>query len=184
MVDALLYAVDHARATRYRQVVGAADGRAAVVTLHRPSNVDDAERLESILGALREIARERAVVFPMHPRTRDRVDRAGVDTGGITVLTPVGYLEMLDLVDAAGVLITDSGGLQVESAALGVPCLTLRDTTEWPETIVCGANRLVFDPALLPDAARGAVRRSSPARPEGWDGQASARVVDALRNRP
>ena len=65
---------------------------------------------------------------------------------------------MVDLVDAAGVLITDSGGLQVESAALGVPCLTVRDTTEWPETIECGANRLVFDPALLPDAARAAVR--------------------------
>ena len=184
MVDALLYAVVRARSTGFRHVAGAAGGRAAVVTLHRPSNVDDPERLACILASLREIARDRPVVFPVHPRTRDRISKAGIDLGEITVLTPVGYLEMVDLVDAAGVLITDSGGLQVESAALGVPCLTVRDTTEWPETIACGANLLIFDPALLPDAVRAAVRPSSQTRPEGWDGQASDRVVDALRRRP
>jgi UDP-N-acetylglucosamine 2-epimerase (non-hydrolysing) len=183
MVDALLYAVSRARSTGFRQVVGMDGGRAAVVTLHRPSNVDDPERLASIVAALREIARDRAVVFPVHPRTRDRISGAGIDMGEIMVLAPVGYLDMVDLVDAAGVLITDSGGLQVESAALGVPCLTVRDTTEWPETIACGANRLVYDPALLPDAVRAAGRLSSPARPEGWDGQASTRIVEALRSR-
>ncbi len=95
---------------------------------------------------------------------------------------PVGYLEMLDLVDAAGVLITDSGGLQVESAALGVPCVTLRDTTEWPETIACGSNRLVFDPQPLGAAVDEAKRRPSSTRPDGWDGKASMRIVEALRS--
>jgi UDP-N-acetylglucosamine 2-epimerase (non-hydrolysing) len=90
---------------------------------------------------------------------------------------------MLDLMDAAHAVVTDSGGLQVESAALGVPCLTVRDTTEWPETVTCGANRLVFDPAELPDAVASVRRLSQPPRPEGWDGMAAVRVVDCLRTR-
>jgi len=183
MVDALLYAVDRARLTGFRHRVGAADGRAVVVTLHRPSNVDDPERLALIFTALRIIATDRPVIFPMHPRTKSRLDAAGIDVGKVHVLTPLGYLEMVDLLDAAQVLITDSGGLQVESAALGVPCLTVRDTTEWPETVACGANRLVFDPALLPTAVGVAHRLAQPPRPEGWDGKAAVRVMEALRSR-
>jgi UDP-N-acetylglucosamine 2-epimerase (non-hydrolysing) len=181
MVDALRYAVERARATGFRQVVGATS-EAAVVTLHRPSNVDDPDRLASLVNALRSIARCRPVIFPVHPRTKTRIAAAGLDMSGLTALPPVGYLEMLDLVDAAGVLITDSGGLQVESAALGVPCVTVRDTTEWPETIACGANRLVFDPVLLPATVAGVQRVPSPARPEGWDGLAAVRIVESLRS--
>jgi UDP-N-acetylglucosamine 2-epimerase (non-hydrolysing) len=183
MVDALLYAVDRARLTGFRNHVGAADGRAVVVTLHRPSNVDDPERLASIVAALRTIAAERTVIFPMHPRTKARLDTSGIDVGKIHVLAPLGYLEMVDVLDAARVLITDSGGLQVESAALGVPCLTVRDTTEWPETVACGANQLVFDPTRLPAAVAVARRLSQPPRPEGWDGMAAVRVMEALRSR-
>jgi UDP-N-acetylglucosamine 2-epimerase (non-hydrolysing) len=182
MVDALLYAVERARSTGFRHEVGADGVAAVVVTLHRPSNVDDRQRLESIIAALRTIADDRPVIFPVHPRTRARISEAGLDLGRVVALAPVGYLEMLDLVDAAGLLITDSGGLQVESAALGVPCLTVRDTTEWPETVECGANRLVFDAGLLPAAATAARRLASPRRPEGWDGKASARIVDAMRS--
>ena len=182
MLDTLLFAVDRARSTGFRRVIGAGN-HAAVVTLHRPSNVDDPVRLASIIEALRTISSARPVVFPVHPRTQARIAEAGLDMRGITALSPIGYLEMLDLIDAAGMLITDSGGLQVESAALGVPCVTVRDTTEWPETIACGANRLVFDPALLPAAASEVRRAPSPARPEGWDGKASLRIVEALRSR-
>jgi UDP-N-acetylglucosamine 2-epimerase (non-hydrolysing) len=85
--------------------------------------------------------------------------------------------------DAAHAVVTDSGGLQVESAALGVPCLTVRDTTEWPETVACGANQLVFDPAGLPAAVASVRRLAQPPRPEGWDGMAAVRVVDCLRTR-
>lgn len=183
MVDALFFALDRARSTGFRHQVGAAGGDAVVVTMHRPSNVDEAERLDSILAALRAIAGQRPVIFPAHPRTHARIAAAKLDTGRIHMMSPIGYLEMVDLLDAASVLITDSGGLQVESAALGVPCLTVRDTTEWPETIACGANRLVFDASLLPAAAAAAKRLSSPARPEGWDGNAAGRIIDAIRSR-
>jgi UDP-N-acetylglucosamine 2-epimerase (non-hydrolysing) len=183
MVDALLFAVDRARSTGFRHQVAAAGGDAVAVTMHRPSNVDDRERLAAIMAALRAIADRRPVIFPAHPRTHARIVAGGLETGRIHLMGPIGYLEMLDLVDAASVLITDSGGLQVESAALGVPCLTVRDTTEWPETIACGANRLVFDPALLSAAVHDARRLPTPPRPEGWDGKASLRIIDALRRR-
>lgn len=183
MVDALLYALERARVTGARARVGIQDGRAIVVTLHRPANVDPPDRLRAIAEALRKLAEDRPVIFPVHPRTRARLDAAGLDLGTVQLLTPVGYLEMLDLMDAAYAVITDSGGLQVESAALGVPCLTMRDTTEWPETVACGANRLVYDPAQLPTAVSEIQRLSQPARPEGWDGMAAVRAVDCLRTR-
>jgi UDP-N-acetylglucosamine 2-epimerase (non-hydrolysing) len=180
MVDALFFAVERARQTRFRERVGAGKDQAVAVTLHRPSNVDDLGRLRSIMGALREIARHRPVIFPVHPRTRSRLQEGRIEAGEIRLLEPVSYLEMLDLVDAAHVLVTDSGGLQVESAALGVPCITVRDTTEWVETVECGANRLVPDPKDLEGAVTAAERLASPPRPEGWDGQAATRAVAAL----
>lgn len=180
MVDALLYAVERARVTQFRRQAGV-DRDTVVVTLHRPANVDDPVRLARIAEALRAIAAERPVVFPVHPRTRGRLEAAGIDLGAVRVLPPVGYLEMLDLIDGAHAVITDSGGVQVETTTLGVPCLTARDTTEWPETVECGANRLLYDPALLPAAVREVHRLSPPVRPEGWDGMAAVRVVDSLR---
>ena len=108
----------------------------------------------------------------------------GIDLGGVRVLDPVAYTEMLDLVRGAGVVVTDSGGLQEETTALGIPCLTVRDNTERPITISEGTNRLVRDPTELPDLVRaarapaGAVRR-----PEGWDGKAGGRVIAALTDR-
>ncbi len=183
MVDALLFAVERARVTGARKRVGVENGKAVVVTLHRPANVDNLTRLEGIMRALRAVAKDRPVLFPVHPRTRSRLDAAGLDVGAVKMMEPVGYLEMLDLMDAAHAVVTDSGGLQVESAALGVPCLTVRDTTEWPETVECGANQLVFDPAGLPHAVASVRRLAQPPRPEGWDGMAAVRVVDCLRTR-
>ncbi len=183
MVDALFHVIERARLSGFRNRVGAMDGRAVVVTLHRPSNVDDPTRLAAIMAALRTIAATRPVLFPVHPRTKAKLDASGIDPGGVRVLSPLGYLEMVDLVDAAYALVTDSGGLQVESAALDVPCLTVRDTTEWPETVASGANRLIPDASELPAAVASVRRVSRPQRPEGWDGMAAVRVVELLRSR-
>jgi UDP-N-acetylglucosamine 2-epimerase (non-hydrolysing) len=110
----------HGRVTSgFRERVGI-NGNAVVVTLHRPSNVDDAERLAAIAGALREVAKDRPVVFPMHPRTAKRVREAGISLGAVRLLEPVGYYEMLDLVDGAFAVVTDSGGVQEETTVLGI----------------------------------------------------------------
>jgi UDP-N-acetylglucosamine 2-epimerase (non-hydrolysing) len=182
MVDALLYAVQRARTLGFRRRLNL-DAAPITVTLHRPSNVDARHRLESIFAALREVAAKRPVIFPVHPRTRAQLDSSQVDVGRVRILDPVSYLEMLDLVEGSHAVVTDSGGLQVESTALGVPCVTVRDTTEWPETIECGANRLVPDPHDLVAAIEAIERLEDAPRPEGWDGMAAVRTIDCLRTR-
>lgn len=182
MIDSLLYALPRARATGFAGRLGA-DGRAVVVTLHRPSNVDNPQRLEQIATALAAIAETRPVVFPVHPRTRDRLASAGIDLRGVTALDPVNYLEMLDLVSRAHVVITDSGGLQEETTALGVPCLTVRENTERPVTITEGTNRLAPDPRDLARLVREVVPPAMPRRPEGWDGKAGTRAIAAIASR-
>jgi UDP-N-acetylglucosamine 2-epimerase (non-hydrolysing) len=155
----------------------------AVVTLHRPSNVDDRKTLAGIFRALAEIAREVPVVFPMHPRTRKRAEAFGLALDGVKVLDPVGYREMLALQARAGLVLTDSGGVQEESTVLGVPCLTLRDSTERPVTVTEGTNRLVPDrsTSAILAAFRASWGKPVPVRrPEGWDGRAAERVADAL----
>jgi UDP-N-acetylglucosamine 2-epimerase (non-hydrolysing) len=181
MVDALVYAVQRARASGFRRSLGLSMPP-VTVTLHRPSNVDDPARLRAIMDALRDVAAQRPVIFPVHPRTRAQLDHGSYDTGAVRLIEPLSYLEMLDLVEGSHAVITDSGGLQVESTALGVACLTVRDTTEWPETIECGSNRLVPDPAALPEAVRSIAKRTDAPRPEGWDGMAAVRALDCLRS--
>jgi UDP-N-acetylglucosamine 2-epimerase (non-hydrolysing) len=182
MIDTLLYALDRARTTGFRARVGV-NGDAVVVTLHRPSNVDDPERLVAIAGALREVAEERPVVFPMHPRTAQRLRDADISLGDVRVLEPIGYHEMLDLVDGAFAVVTDSGGLQEETTVLGVPCLTIRENTERPITISQGTNRLVPNPDDIPAVLRTVSGPRSPRAPEGWDGKAGTRIVRALAER-
>jgi len=158
----------------------------AVVTLHRPSNVDDPRPLAELIGALGEIGRTRPVVFPVHPRTRRRLeefDMVPPGDGGLRLVDPVGYLEMLGLVDRAGLVITDSGGLQEETSFLGVPCLTARPNTERPVTVTHGTNELVpTDRAAIVAAAErkfGAVRDGCEI--ELWDGRAAERIAEVLR---
>lgn len=186
MIDTLFHTLEAARRTRARERLGLAPGEAVVVTLHRPSNVDVPERLAAIAEALRSIAAERPVIFPVHPRTASRLRDAGLDLGGVPrlrALAPVPYLEMLDLVADAYAVVTDSGGLQEETTALGVPCLTVRENTERPITISEGTNQLAPDPARLPALVRGVRRVAAPPKPEGWDGRAAERVVQALAER-
>jgi UDP-N-acetylglucosamine 2-epimerase (non-hydrolysing) len=179
MIDSLFYALPAARATGFRQKLGV-NGSAVVVTLHRPSNVDDTLRIRLLADVLSEIARDRPVVFPVHPRTRLRLKAAGLKMDAVCMLEPVGYLEMLDLVEHAFAVVTDSGGLQEETTALGVPCLTVRPNTERPITISQGTNRLVPNPANLLEELRQLRRPAVAPRPEGWDGQAGERVIAAL----
>jgi len=182
MIDSLFYALPAARATGFREKMGV-NGSAVVVTLHRPSNVDDPERMSVLANVLSEIALERQVVFPAHPRTRRRLEEAGLEMGRVRMLEPIGYLEMLDLVEHAFAVVTDSGGLQEETTVLGIPCLTVRPNTERPITITEGTNRLVPHPADLLTALRQVSRPSMAPRPEGWDGHAGERVIAALVGR-
>jgi UDP-N-acetylglucosamine 2-epimerase (non-hydrolysing) len=179
MIDSLFFSLPAARATGFREKIGV-NGSAVVVTLHRPSNVDDPERIGILAHALSEIALEREVVFPAHPRTQRRLEDAGLKMDRVRLLDPVGYLQMLDLVEHAFAVVTDSGGLQEETTALGVPCLTIRPNTERPITISEGTNRLVPDPRDIVRELQQVRRPSTPPRPEGWDGCAGERVIAAL----
>lgn len=158
-----------------------------LLTMHRPSNVDDPAVLEGLLRVLVEVSDSLPVVFPMHPRTRSKIAEFGLDRmldrPRLARLGPLGYLEMLGLTCAARVVLTDSGGVQEETTALGVPCLTLRENTERPVTIREGTNRLVGrDPEAIQEGIRVALvqDRFAAARPRNWDGCASQRIVDDL----
>jgi UDP-N-acetylglucosamine 2-epimerase (non-hydrolysing) len=158
--------------------------RYGVVTLHRPSNVDDPEVLAGIVGALGQIATELPLVFPVHPRTRASLQRAGIALpAGVIDTTPLSFMDFLSLWKDAALVLTDSGGLQEETTALGVPCVTLRENTERPITVAQGSNLLAGTrpPAILA-AARRALSGELPTdrRPPLWDGQAARRIVDHL----
>jgi len=161
----------------------------AVVTLHRPANVDSENSLDSLIMQLSRASAYLPMVFAVHPRTRKRLQEFGLmdklrSCKSIRLTEPLGYIEFMSLVSSAAAVVTDSGGVQEETTYLGIPCLTLRDTTERPITIHEGSNRLVQASALsdtLLDAVngRGRVRR----RPDLWDGKAAQRSVIALRKR-
>ena len=158
-----------------------------VVTLHRPSNVDDAHTLRSLLGVLGEVARQLPLIFVLHPRTRGNMERFGlgemVDPARLALLPPQGYLEMLGLMSQAALVLTDSGGLQEETTALGVPCLTLRENTERPITVEQGTNTLVGHDrgAILGGVAEVLQGRGKRGRiPELWDGHAADRIAADL----
>ena len=154
-----------------------------LVTLHRPSNVDEPGQLSEIVDAIDTIARDVSVLVPIHPRTSKNMDRFGLSFGNAKCIAPVGYLEMLSLMGAAGLIVTDSGGIQEETTALGVPCMTLRSTTERPITIDEGTNLLVPERskgAILDAFARQWGREVSGRLPEGWDGRAAHRIADVI----
>jgi UDP-N-acetylglucosamine 2-epimerase (non-hydrolysing) len=144
MIDTLLHQLPSAREVHLAERLGLRRGGYACATLHRPSNVDDPVALRAILDALVRVSEALPVVLPLHPRTRKSVDTFGLSAHleRLVVLDPVGYREMLSLTDGAAVVLTDSGGLQEETTALGVPCVTLREQTERPVTITHGTNRM------------------------------------------
>jgi UDP-N-acetylglucosamine 2-epimerase (non-hydrolysing) len=185
MIDSLVAMLPAARALDAPARHGVAPGSYVVATLHRPSNVDDAETLRGLLEALEALGADTPVIFPVHPRTRERIQclQLGSTVAHVRFLDPLGYLETLSLVASAGLVITDSGGLQEESTYLGVPCLTVRPNTERPITCRLGTNRLVAArrDAILAAARDGAETRARPRVPiERWDGRAAERIVQVV----
>ncbi len=188
MIDTLFRQLEISRQSRVLEQLELRPRQFAVLTLHRPSNVDNPQVLASLFDALGRIARETPVIFPAHPRTQARIAEFAVAVPeDVRVLDPMGYIDFLRLWSNARLVLTDSGGLQEETTALGIPCLTLRENTERPVTVEQGTNRLVGrDPARITAAAfeilTGAAGDAAPAArvPELWDGRAAERIVDAL----
>jgi UDP-N-acetylglucosamine 2-epimerase (non-hydrolysing) len=189
MIDSLHAALPRARESRIHEQLGVRKGEYALVTLHRPSNVDAPAALEKLIGALSEVSGRIPVVFPIHPRTRarlwadaslrERVERAR----GLKLAEPIGYLDFVALTANARLVMTDSGGIQEETTALGVPCLTVRRNTERPVTVEVGSNTLVgTDPAQVVPAAVAVLEgRGKKGRvPDLWDGKAAQRIAPVL----
>ena len=157
--------------------------RYALVTLHRPSNVDDSENLKNILGSLLLVNEQLSIVFPVHPRTRQRIAEFGTTVEKLQLLDPLPYIEFLALQRRATIVITDSGGIQEETTYLGIPCLTMRENTERPVTLTFGTNTLVgqdrtkliseVTKILKGNGKQGAI-------PPLWDGHAGDRIADVL----
>lgn len=160
------------------------DARYILVTLHRPSTVDGGSVLPKLLGVLADVSRRWPVVFPVHPRTRARLDALGGTADGLRLTEPLGYLDFLSLEKGAAVVVTDSGGVQEETTWLGVPCLTVRDATERPVTVGVGTNTLVGRDAGRLRAAIESVLEGGGApdggRPQLWDGRAAERIASVL----
>ena len=184
MIDTLYRNLE--RAVPASRTLGVALPQYAVLTLHRPSNVDDRDTLAALIDVVAEINRRLPVVMPLHPRTRGNIEKFGFTAklDDLHILPPVGYLEMLGLMRDARLVLTDSGGIQEETTALGVPCLTLRENTERPITIAEGTNTLVGPD---PDAIRAAFNEvmtgggKAGRIPEFWDGRAAMRIAHTLK---
>jgi UDP-N-acetylglucosamine 2-epimerase (non-hydrolysing) len=184
MVDTLRRYAPLARLERVVDRVPVRSGQYAVLTLHRPSNVDNPGTFKSILDSVRTIASTMPVVFPVHPRTRNRLREFGLNSAppGVMLTDPLGYLDCLALTSNARVILTDSGGLQEESTALGIPCLTLRHNTERPITVTEGTNRVVGTrTADIVEGWRAALNAERPTRvPALWDGRAAERIASVI----
>ncbi len=192
MIDTLLANREHATPAtatlRELTDIDPGSGGFGVLTLHRPSNVDDPVVLERLLRVLAGLSQQLPLVFPMHPRTRARIDEAGLSAllgdARIAVTEPLGYLQLLGLMAEARVVLTDSGGLQEETTALGVPCITLRENTERPITVDHGTNTIVgTDPARITDCFADVLATGGKAGrvPDLWDGRAAERIAEVLR---
>ena len=176
-----------ARAVPSSATLGQAVAHYAVLTLHRPANVDHPDTLRALLDVVAEINRSLPVVMPLHPRTRSNIEKFGLTAllDGLHILPPIGYLEMLGLMRDAKLVLTDSGGIQEETTALGVPCLTLRENTERPITLAEGTNTLVGpDPAAIRAAFREVMANGGKTGriPEYWDGRAAMRIAHTLQS--
>jgi UDP-N-acetylglucosamine 2-epimerase (non-hydrolysing) len=190
MIDTLLQQLPNARKLNMPRQLGLRAAEYVVSTLHRPSNVDAPGSLFVILSGLARISRTTPVVLPIHPRTRTNAIGFGFGSllDSLHVLEPLGYRAMLSLCDGAGAVLTDSGGLQEETTVLGVPCVTLREQTERPATIMEGTNRLAPWPLTIDGIVESWQAATALGRcgvgervPEGWDGQAARRIVSTLQ---
>jgi UDP-N-acetylglucosamine 2-epimerase (non-hydrolysing) len=187
MIDSFELVRPAIEAAREPDALRLEQGGYGIVTLHRPSNVDDPAQLIRLADALVEAQRRLPLVFPVHPRTAAKL-RGGLLDGrlaraGIKLLEPLSYVRFMSLVTGAAAVITDSGGIQEETTYLGIPCLTLRENTERPITILQGTNRLVSPETLLIELDRALAAPRDVRRPDRWDGATAGRCVDDLRRR-
>jgi len=191
MIDSLQKNLAVARAQPTRELLNLTGIDYALLTLHRPSNVDLRESFERILDALEAIAAKLPIVFPVHPRTRKTIAELGLSDRvesikDLRTIDPLGYLDFLNLSSSARLVLTDSGGIQEETTALGIPCLTLRENTERPITIEMGTNVIVgTDTTKIVTAANAALNGSAKkaqSQPPLWDGHTSERILDALES--
>jgi UDP-N-acetylglucosamine 2-epimerase (non-hydrolysing) len=182
MIDSLFFHLERARNSPILDELGLRGKRFGLVTLHRPSNVDDPTQLQEILGALQIISQDLPLYFPVHPRTKARLENQEL-APGLRLSEPLGYLDFVCLMSQSAVVLTDSGGVQEETTALGIPCLTLRNNTERPITIDEGTNRLAGTSRESIVAAWQELKSSpKPGRvPKLWDGNAAERSVAAIR---
>jgi len=188
MIDTLLAHRARAAALNVPGRLGVESGGYGLLTLHRPSNVDDPEAFERLLEGIALVASDLPILFPIHPRTRPRIaasPRAAQleGSGQLRLLDPLGYLEFVGLMEKSRVVLTDSGGIQEETTILGVPCLTLRENTERPVTVTSGTNLVVgTDPGRIREGWQRVKASSGPqGAPPLWDGRAAGRIVDVLR---
>jgi len=188
MIDSVMAALPGAREAVSRELSWLPKGPFGLVTLHRPSNVDEPEQLQGILEALKAVSPRLPLLFPVHPRTRARIAQFGLQPlldqiPQLTLLPPLGYLVFLGLLDKARLVLTDSGGVQSEATFLGLPCLTLRDTTERPETVEVGANHLLgVDPRAIEPAVAAVLNGTYPPPrvPALMDGRAAERIAHVI----
>ncbi len=192
MIDTLLQHLEKARESAVLQDLKLTPKNYVALTLHRPANVDSATQFSAILDALEQVQKEIALVFPMHPRSLDRLQAFGLRKrmqalSNLIVTEPLGYLDFLQLLAEARFVLTDSGGVQEETTVLGVPCLTLRESTERPVTVTDGTNLVIgTEPARIVEESKkilaGNVKRGR--QPALWDGGAAGRIVNILSTRP
>jgi UDP-N-acetylglucosamine 2-epimerase (non-hydrolysing) len=184
MIDSLRRFESPARSRAAWNTHDVSEGEYLLVTLHRPSNVDEPSRLAGIVDGLIRLAEQAPIVFPIHPRTRARLaaggDLARLEAAGVRCAEPVGYLDFLSLQAGAGIIVTDSGGVQEEASALGIPCYTLRANTERPVTITRGTNVLLGDDPASLLTIPIAWRQPTPCAIPLWDGRAAERAAEAL----
>jgi UDP-N-acetylglucosamine 2-epimerase (non-hydrolysing) len=189
MIDSLQKNLSVARALPTREQLGLAGTDYALLTLHRPSNVDMRDSFGRILDALEAISARLPIVFPVHPRTKKTIAELGLSERvesikELRIVEPLGYLDFLNLSSSARLVLTDSGGIQEETTALGIPCITLRENTERPITVEMGTNVVVgTDTSKIISAATSALNGSTKTtlrQPPLWDGHTSERILDAL----
>jgi UDP-N-acetylglucosamine 2-epimerase (non-hydrolysing) len=188
MIDSFEMLRERIESAHTGQRLGIGNEPYAVVTLHRPSNVDHKDKLGQLVGALVKLSKDLRIVFAIHPRTKGRLENFGLladirNTPRITATEPLGYIEFMSLVSRCTIAVTDSGGLQEETTYLGIPCVTLRENTERPITVTEGTNRLIRSEQLI-DSVESALRGQWPKgkRPDRWDGKAAGRACTSLKN--
>ncbi len=185
MIDTLFQNIERIQKPNFWDENNLKPGAYFLITLHRPSNVDDPQKLAAVIAAIEEAAMGLPIVFPVHPRTRQIIDKFKINDKGILMIDPQGYLEFMYLIKNAKGIITDSGGITEEATVLHVPCLTLRNSTERPETVTIGTNELIGDEI---HKLKPAIKKIIDGQwkkgliPPFWDGQTSKRIIDILVN--